>query len=84
MWRSCDEAPYATESPAKGTPFMQATNTRPSPTTGAQTPAMSSVGAIHVETSARELRLALSGLLLALTLAALDQNIVATAPPDAW
>ena len=34
-----------------------------------------------METSARELRLALSGLLLALTLAALDQNIVATAPP---
>jgi EmrB/QacA subfamily drug resistance transporter len=42
---------------------------------------MSTVGAIHVETSARELRLALSGLMLALRLAALDQNIVATALP---
>ena len=34
-----------------------------------------------METSARELRLVLSGLMLALTLAALDQNIVATALP---
>jgi EmrB/QacA subfamily drug resistance transporter len=48
---------------------------------GVPTPAPSTVDAIHVETSTRELRLALSGLLLALTLAALDQNIVATALP---
>ena len=60
---------------------MQATNTRPSPTDDVKAPAASPVGAIHVETSTRELRLALSGLLLALTLAALDQNIVATALP---
>jgi MFS family permease len=67
---------------AKGTPFMKLANTDSSATTGgARTPAMSTVGAIHVETSARELRLALSGLMLALTLAALDQNIVATALP---
>ncbi len=65
---------------AKGMPFM--TNTEASATTGgARTTAPSNVGAIHVETSARELRLALTGLLLALTLAALDQNIVATALP---
>ena len=57
-------------------------NTDSSATTGgARTPAPSTGGAIHVETSARELRLALSGLMLALTLAALDQNIVATALP---
>ena len=61
---------------------MKLANTDSSATTGgARTPAMSTVGAIHVETSARELRLALSGLMLALTLAALDQNIVATALP---
>ena len=34
-----------------------------------------------LETSTRELRLSLCGLMLALTLAALDQNIVATALP---
>jgi EmrB/QacA subfamily drug resistance transporter len=50
-------------------------------TRGAQTPAPSTMGVMHSETSARELRLALSGLMLALTLAALDQNIVATALP---
>jgi EmrB/QacA subfamily drug resistance transporter len=61
---------------------MNVANTDSSATTGgAPTPAPSNVGAIHVETSARELRLALSGLMLALTLAALDQNIVATALP---
>jgi EmrB/QacA subfamily drug resistance transporter len=61
---------------------MKLANTDSSATTRrARTPGMSTVGAIHVETSARELRLALSGLMLALTLAALDQNIVATALP---
>jgi EmrB/QacA subfamily drug resistance transporter len=60
---------------------MNATNTNSGLTDAARTPAPASVGPIHVETSARELRLALSGLLLALTLAALDQNIVATALP---
>jgi EmrB/QacA subfamily drug resistance transporter len=50
-------------------------------TGGAQTPPASTIGAMHMETSARELRLALSGLMLALTLAALDQNIVTTALP---
>src|ERR1700679_3198272 len=56
-------------------------NTDSSPAAAVQASAPSAVGAIHVETSTRELRLALSGLLLALTLAALDQNIVATALP---
>ena len=56
-------------------------NTDSSLTGAARTPAPPNAGAIHVDTSARELRLALSGLLLALTLAALDQNIVATALP---
>jgi hypothetical protein len=57
---------------AKGTPFMKLANTDSSATTGgARTPAMSTIGAIHSETAARELRLALSGLMLALTLAAL-------------
>jgi len=60
---------------------MQATNTDSRPTDGVRTPAPANAGAIHVETSSRELRLALSGLMLALTLAALDQNIVATALP---
>src|SRR6202161_992796 len=60
---------------------MNATNTSSSLTDAARTPIPASVGTIHVETSTRELRLALSGLLLALTLAALDQNIVATALP---
>jgi MFS family permease len=68
--------------PVKGTLFMKLANTDSSATTGgARTPAASTVGAMHLETSARELRLALSGLMLALTLAALDQNIVATALP---
>jgi EmrB/QacA subfamily drug resistance transporter len=67
---------------AKGTPFMKLANTDSSAMTGgARTPATSTIGAIHSETPARELRLALSGLMLALTLAALDQNIVATALP---
>ena len=68
---------------AKGTSFMKLANTefqrddRRRPDAGP----VETIGAIHVETSARELRLALSGLMLALTLAALDQNIVATALP---
>ncbi len=67
---------------AKGTPFIKMANTESSATTGgARTATISTMGAIHVETSARELRLALGGLMLALTLAALDQNIVATALP---
>jgi EmrB/QacA subfamily drug resistance transporter len=60
---------------------MKLANMVSNPTDRAPTPAPSTVGAIHVETSARELKLALSGLMLALTLAALDQNIVATALP---
>jgi EmrB/QacA subfamily drug resistance transporter len=60
---------------------MHVTNADLSQTDGVRTPAPSNVVAIHVDTSARELHLALSGLLLALTLAALDQNIVATALP---
>ncbi len=65
---------------AKGTLLIKMANTDSSATTGgARTPAPSNVGAGHMETSARELRLALSGLLLALTLAEHDQNIVATA-----
>jgi EmrB/QacA subfamily drug resistance transporter len=48
---------------------------------GAQIVATSNPGITSMETSARELRLVLSGLMLALTLAALDQNIVATALP---
>jgi MFS family permease len=50
-------------------------------TGGVQTPSAPNLGAIPLQTPARELRLALSGLMLALTLAALDQNIVATALP---
>ena len=67
---------------AKGTPFMKLANTDSSATTWRLPDACPpTVGAIHVEkTSARELRLALS-IMLALTLAALDQNIVATALP---
>ena len=66
---------------AEGAPFMKAANTKSSAPGGIRALAPSSVDAIHVETSARELRLVLSGLMLALTLAALDQNIVATALP---
>ena len=50
-------------------------------TGGARTPTTPTIGAMHSGASPRELRLALSGLMLALTLAALDQNIVATALP---
>jgi MFS family permease len=61
---------------------MKMANTDSSATTGgARAPAASTIGAMRSETSARELRLALAGLMLALTLAALDQNIVATALP---
>jgi EmrB/QacA subfamily drug resistance transporter len=61
---------------------MKLAKTDSSATTGgARTPPTSTIGAMHLETSGRELRLALSGLMLALTLAALDQNIVATALP---
>jgi EmrB/QacA subfamily drug resistance transporter len=60
---------------------MKVANTDTGATSGARTPAPSTVGAIHLGTSGRELRLVLSGLMLALTLAALDQNIVATALP---
>jgi EmrB/QacA subfamily drug resistance transporter len=51
------------------------------PGDGVQMPAPSNLGKMPLETSDRELRLVLSGLMLALTLAALDQNIVATALP---
>jgi EmrB/QacA subfamily drug resistance transporter len=47
----------------------------------AQITATSNPGTAALDTSGRELRLVLSGLMLALTLAALDQNIVATALP---
>ncbi len=47
----------------------------------AQITATSNPGTAALDTSVRELRLVLSGLMLALTLAALDQNIVATALP---
>ena len=60
---------------------MKAAHSESSAPGGARTPAPSTVGATHLGTSARELRLVLSGLMLALTLAALDQNIVATALP---
>jgi EmrB/QacA subfamily drug resistance transporter len=50
-------------------------------TGGVQTPSAPNLGAIPLQTPPRELRLVLSGLMLALTLAALDQNIVATALP---
>jgi EmrB/QacA subfamily drug resistance transporter len=50
-------------------------------TGGAHAPSTPNLGPIHLQTPARELRLVLSGLMLALTLAALDQNIVATALP---
>jgi EmrB/QacA subfamily drug resistance transporter len=48
---------------------------------GAQMPAIANPDLPSLATSGRELRLVLSGLMLALTLAALDQNIVATALP---
>jgi len=60
---------------------MKAANIDSSPTAAAPKPTPSNAPALHVGTSARELKLALSGLMLALTLAALDQNIVATALP---
>jgi MFS family permease len=60
---------------------MKVANSESSAPGGARTPAPSTVGAIHLGTSLRELRLVLSGLMLALTLAALDQNIVATPLP---
>jgi len=60
---------------------MKAAHNESSAPGGARPPAPSTVGATHLGTSARELRLVLSGLMLALTLAALDQNIVATALP---
>jgi EmrB/QacA subfamily drug resistance transporter len=47
----------------------------------AQIAATSNPATTALETSVRELRLVLTGLMLALTLAALDQNIVATALP---
>ena len=51
------------------------------PPGGARTSSAPTIGAMRSGASTRELRLALSGLMLALTLAALDQNIVATALP---
>jgi EmrB/QacA subfamily drug resistance transporter len=51
------------------------------PGDGAPMPATANLGAMPLQASGRELRLVLSGLMLALTLAALDQNIVATALP---
>ena len=45
---------------------MKAANSESGAPGGARTPAPSTVGAIHLGTSARELRLVLSGLMLAL------------------
>src|SRR3984885_11059758 len=80
-WLARGQDAHVAAFPPKGAPLMKAAHSESSAPGGARTPAPSTVGAIHLGTSARELRLVLSGLMLALTLAALDQNIVATALP---